>query len=69
MYFINHCAPFRCIYFKERVAPLTAPLQQLVSGLEIYGILDLMKQNKEELKTIFVKKMICLLGVLMHFTI
>ena len=55
MYCINHCAPFRSIYFKERAAPLTASLQQLVSGLETYGILDLMKQNKEEFKTIFVK--------------
>ena len=55
MYCINHCAPFRSIYFKERAAPLTVPLQQLVSGLETYGILDLMKQNKEEFKTIFVK--------------
>ena len=26
MYCINHCAPFRSIYFKEKVAPLTAPL-------------------------------------------
>ena len=55
VYFINHCTPFRSIYFKEKVAPLTAPLQQLVSGLETYGILGMMKQNKEEFKSIFVK--------------
>ena len=54
MYYINHCAPFRSIYFKEQVAPFTAPLQQLVNGLETYGIFDLMKQNKEEFKTILV---------------
>ena len=52
---VNYCTPFRFIYFKEKVAPLTAPLQQLVNGLEIFGILDMMEQNKGESKTIFVK--------------
>ena len=42
------------IYFKKRAAPLIAPLQQVVSGLETYGMLELMKQNKKEFKTIFV---------------
>ena len=55
MYCFKHCTPFRSIYFKEKVAPLTAPLQELVSGFETYGVLDMMKQNKEEFKTIFVK--------------
>ena len=66
--FINHCTPFRSIYFKEKVAPLTVPLKQLASGFETYGILGMMKQNKEEFKSIFVK-MTCLLGVFKHFTI
>ena len=68
MYFINHCTPIRSIYFKEKVAPLTAPLKQLASGFETYGILGMMKQNKEEFKSIFVK-MTCLLGMFKHFTI
>ena len=55
MHFINHCNPFRSIYFKEKVASLAAPLKQLASGFETYGILGMMKQNKEEFKSIFVK--------------
>ena len=55
MCFINHCTPCRSIYFKEKVTPLTAPSEQLVTGLETYGILGMMKQNKEEFKSIFVK--------------
>ena len=46
---------FSSIYLKEKLVPVTPCLEQLVEGLKTYGLLSIIRKEKESLQSIFCK--------------